>query len=41
MGSVITTSPHVAGTDYSGFFAANTNGVIVGLLPMSAPLAPA
>ena len=38
-GSVITTSPHVPGTDYSGIFAANTNGVIVGPLPTSAPLA--
>src|SRR5208282_4343584 len=41
LGRVVTTSPHVAGTDYSGIFAANTNGVIVGLLPTSAPVVPA
>jgi hypothetical protein len=41
LGSVITTSPHVDGTDYAGIFAANTNGVIVGPLPTSAPVVPA
>jgi hypothetical protein len=41
LGSVITTSPHVDGTDYAGIFAANTNGVIVGPLPTSTPVVPA
>ena len=39
LGSVITT---MLGTgDYAGIFAANTNGVIVGPLPTSAPVSPA
>jgi hypothetical protein len=40
LGSVISTSPHVNGTDYAGIFAADTDGVIVGPLPKSAPLTP-
>ena len=39
LGSVITTS--AGGSDYAGIFAANTNGVIVGLLPTSSPVSPA
>ena len=41
LGSVITTMPGENGTDYAGIFAANTNGVIVGPLPTSAPVTPA
>jgi hypothetical protein len=40
LGSVITTSPGLAGTDYAGIFAANTNGVFVGLIPTSPPVSP-
>jgi hypothetical protein len=39
LGSVITTAPGTG--DYAGFFAANTNGVLVGPLPTSAPISPA
>ena len=39
LGSVITTAPGTG--DYAGFFAANTNGVLVGPLPTSAPVTPA
>jgi len=39
LGSVITTAPGTG--DYAGFFAANTNGVLVGPLPTSAPVSPA
>ena len=39
LGSVITTAPGTG--DYAGFFAANTNGVLVGPVPTSAPVSPA
>ncbi len=41
VGSVITTAPGKANTDYAGIFAANTNGVLVGPVPTSPPVSPA
>jgi hypothetical protein len=41
LGSVITTAPGLAGTDYAGVFATNTNGVLVGPVPTSPPVSPA
>jgi len=41
LGSVITTKPGLAGTDYAGIFAANTNGVLVGPIPTTEPVSPA
>jgi hypothetical protein len=41
LGSVITTNPGQSGTDYAGIFAANTNGVLIGAMPTSAPVSPA
>lgn len=40
LGSVTTTAKGENGSDYSGIYATNTNGVIVGPLPTSAPVTP-
>jgi hypothetical protein len=38
LGSVVTTAPGTG--DYAGIFAANTNGVLVGLVPTTEPVSP-